>query len=121
MKSKNEPPKHKRKSVPRKKIVEISSFEKTNSENSQTQLGWHIKDLFDLLHEYLESINFASLFTVKDAISIGLTCKTFHKIFNKEYIILVAKLGNLDPDLRYLFWIYQAPYSKYFYIDFYNF
>ncbi len=107
------PPKNKRKSVPRKKIVQISSFEKTNSEPSQSGWGWQIKDLLELMHDYFKSPAFAALLTVKDVLSLGAVCKGFRKIFDKDYVKLVVRLGGLDGEIRYLFWIYQAPYARY--------
>ena len=113
MDSKYDTPKSKRKSISKKKIVHITSFEKTNSEPSQISLGWHIKDIIEIMEDHFKQAAFASLLTVKDVLSIGSVCKTFRKVFNKEYLNLVVRLGNLNSDIRYLFWIHQAPYAKY--------
>ncbi len=105
----------KRKSNPRRKIVQISSFEKSSEASQCSQcstITWNIKDLFDLLEEHLHSPNFAALLSVRQVMALGQVCKSFRKIFNSQYVRLVIRLGNLDPDLRYLFWIGQAPYIK---------
>ena len=102
----------KRKSNPKKKkMVHITSFEKT-SETSQCVFGWNVKDIFELLTETLQSPSCVALFDVREVLSLSLVCRSFHRIFNKDYLALVIRLGNLDPSLRYLFWISQAPYMK---------
>ncbi len=103
---------HKRKSAPKKKLVHITSFEKT-SETSQCVLNWSVKDIFDLLAEELRSPSLAALWEVRDILNLTRVCRSFHRIFNKAYLALVVRLGNLEPSLRYLFWISQAPYMKY--------
>ncbi len=102
-------PKPKRKSSPHREIVHISSFEK-GSEPSQSALAWNIRDLFDLLEEYLRSPSFASLLSARQTIALGQVCRSFRRIFNLRFLRLVVRMGNLEPELRCLFWIRQAPY-----------
>lgn len=107
-----DPPKITRKSNAKKKMVQISSFEKA-SESSQCYLAWNIKDVISLLEEYLKTSEIAAMFEIQDILTITRVCKSFHRVFNKQYQQLVIRLGNLEANKRYLFWIYQAPYIKY--------
>ena len=112
--NKHNPPQCKRKSMPKRKNVQISSFERANSEHSISVVDWQIKDILELLQPLFQSISFASFLTAKDVLSLCLVCKGFKKIFNSDYLRLVIRLGNLDPELRQFFWIYHAPYARYF-------
>jgi hypothetical protein len=110
--NKYNPPQIKRKSILKRKIVQISSFERTNSEHSISVVDWQIKDILELLQPVFESISLASLLTAKDVLSLCLVCKGFRKVFNSDYLRLVIHLGNLDPELRHFFWIYHTPYAR---------
>eukprot|EP00826_Nyctotherus_ovalis_P029347 TRINITY_DN2316_c0_g1_i14.p4 TRINITY_DN2316_c0_g1~~TRINITY_DN2316_c0_g1_i14.p4 ORF type:complete len:121 (+),score=29.70 TRINITY_DN2316_c0_g1_i14:100-462(+) len=116
-KNKRNPPQCKRKAIPKRKIVQISSFERTNSEHSVSVLDCQIKDILELLQPHFESISFASLLTAKDVLALSFVCKSFRKIFNGSYLRLVVRLGNLDAELRHLFWIHCAPYARYSFCD----
>jgi len=107
------PPKNTRKSVPKRKIVFISSFDNTFSEQSQLETGCSIKDLLELLETHFKSLSFASFLTATDVLALSKVCKSFYKVFNQEYLWLVIRLGNMNPHIRYLFWIRQAPYARY--------
>ena len=106
------PPKITRKSIPKRKIIQISSFEISNSEHSQSIVHWQIRDIIEVLQPQFSSVSFASLLTVKDVIAMSSVCKGFRKIFNKNYLRLVIQLGNMNADIRYLFWIHKAPYAR---------
>ena len=117
MKKYNSPP-NIRKLMQKPRIVYISSFENTNSEQSQIGIDCTIKDLLELLEDYFKSYEFASFLTAIDVISLSSVCKSFRKIFNRDYLQLVIKLGNLNNEIRYLFWIHQAPYARYILIQY---
>jgi len=64
------------------------------------------------MKEYIKSAEFAVLLEVKDVIVLGQVNRTFSRIFNKKYIDLVVRLGNLEQKYRYLFWIHKIPYLE---------
>jgi hypothetical protein len=106
------PPKNTRKSIPKRKIVFISSFENTFSEQSQLESGCSIKDLLELLENHFKSPSFASFLTATDVLALGKVCKSFRKVFDQEYLWLVIRLGNMNSHIRCLFWRRQAPYAR---------
>ena len=65
------------------------------------------------MKDYVKSVEFSSLFEIKDVINLQRVCKSFHQLFGREYLKFVIRLGNLETDLRYNFWIHNAPYSEY--------
>ncbi len=80
-----------------------------------SQFKWNIKDIFELLQDHLRSPDFAALLDVRTVISLGLVCRTFHQIFDRSYLQLVIRLGNLEPALRWLYWMHMAPCAEYSY------
>lgn len=111
--NKYSPPKNTRKSMPKRKIVYISSFENTLSEQSQLEPECSIKDLLELLESHFKSPSFASFLTAGDVLALGAVCKSFRKVFDSDYFRLVVRLGNMSFHIRYLFWIHHAPYAAY--------
>ena len=66
------------------------------------------------LGDYVHSYDFVSLYETSDVLTMGLVCRGLHAIFDQEYVRRVIRLGNLEAGRRYLFWIYEAPYIKYY-------
>jgi hypothetical protein len=64
------------------------------------------------MEEYIKSADFASLLEAKDVIALGQVSRAFRRVFNKEYTNLVVRLGNLEQEYRYLFWIHKIPYLE---------
>ena len=80
--------------------------------NKESPKTIHITKVLEEIKEYIKSPNFALLLELKEVIALGRTCKYFNTIFNRNYINLIVRLGNLDSNLRYLFWIHKIPYVK---------
>ena len=79
--------------------------------------AWNLKDILELLRDYIKSPAFASLFDVRTVISLSSVCRSFHEIFNKAYLQLVIRLGNLDSSIRWQLWTYKVPCAKYEFIN----
>ncbi len=73
----------------------------------------NLANVLRLLGVYVHSYDFVGLFEVKDVLTLGLVCRGLRGLFSKEFVRQVIRVGNLEPGLRYLFWINQAPYIKY--------
>jgi len=86
----------------------------TTSENSPCFNSTGIKLVFEQLTEYIKSPDFASFLEIKDVLALSQVCKLFRKIFDKDYISLLIRLGNLETQFRYLFWVHQVPCAAYF-------
>ena len=80
---------------------------------------WNLIALFDRIQPYVLSTQFTQMFTVQDILSIRITCKYFHKLFDEKYILKAIALGNLNPELRPKFWLREAPFFTYEYIYIY--
>eukprot|EP00826_Nyctotherus_ovalis_P060592 TRINITY_DN8520_c0_g1_i2.p1 TRINITY_DN8520_c0_g1~~TRINITY_DN8520_c0_g1_i2.p1 ORF type:complete len:160 (-),score=18.79 TRINITY_DN8520_c0_g1_i2:833-1258(-) len=85
----------------------------SKSDGKEILFTWKFKDFIEVLSNYVRSPEFAALFDVRGILALRRTSKAISKIFNKEYIRMVIRLGNLEEPLRLCFWAHNAPWLEY--------
>ena len=79
---------------------------------NEEEFDWNLKDVIELIRDYINSPSFARFLSLRTVISLGRVCKSFHNLFNANYIEKVILLGNLNKTLRLQFWAFKAPWLE---------
>ena len=96
---------------------------KNNSNENIISFKWNLKDFIDLIQIHVKSQRFASLFDIKTVLTIRLVCRNFSIIFDRSYLEMVIRLGNLENSLRTQFWfnkLHCKEYILYIFIGYKN-
>lgn len=85
----------------------------SKSDGKEILFTWKFKDFIEVLSNYVRSPEFAALLDVRTVLALRRTSKAVGRIFNKEYVRTVIRLGNLEESLRLSFWAHNAPWLEY--------